>query len=49
MNELKDSHVKRKDAMDEAKPHTVEGTVRDLEITGTGDGWTMKIIKQSSQ
>ena len=34
---------------DGAKPHVGEGTVRDLQLAGCGDGWTMEIITQSSQ
>ena len=34
---------------DGAKPHTGEGTIRDLELAGSGEGWTMKFITQSSQ
>ena len=29
---------------DGAKPHTSEGTIRDLELAGSGEGWTMKFI-----
>jgi hypothetical protein len=34
---------------DGAKPHTGEGTIRDLELAGSGECWTMKFITQSSQ
>ena len=46
---------------DGAKPHagdgtirdqcigTISGTIRDLKLAGSGDGWTMKVITQSSQ
>jgi hypothetical protein len=34
---------------DGARPHTTEGAVEDLELAGTGEGWTVKVVTQPAQ